>query len=61
MASDLQDAAGMVRDCTILALPGDAALSLNLRDLDCAPRANGGDEDDDDGGEKTCGSMKEPA
>jgi hypothetical protein len=32
--------------------PGDAAVGYNLRDLDCAPRANGGDEDDNDGGEK---------
>ena len=38
-------------------VPGDAALGYNLRDLDCARRSNGGDDDADDGGEKNCGSM----
>ena len=33
-------------------VPGDAALGYNLRDLDCARRSNGGDDDGDNGGEK---------
>ena len=32
--------------------PGDAAVGNDLRDLDCAPYPDGGDEDGDNGGEK---------